>query len=151
MHTGCVRVAYERCVDLCARTALRWVHQVPTALGLELHGRPPLMISPLIDLLVISGSGFLTIGSILKVISVATRYQPHILGLSSLDFLLMCGVCWGATLVLAARTWVQLNEPELLRQREERLRREESWQVEELDYDESEAGDEATKAAAGER
>ena len=109
------------------------------------------MISPLIDLLVISGSGFLTIGSILKFISVATRYQPHILGLSSLDFLLMCGVCWGATLVLAARTWVQLNEPELLRQREERLRREESWQVEDLDYDESEAGDEATKAAAGER
>ena len=109
------------------------------------------MISPLIDLLVISGSGFLTIGSILKFISVATRYQPHILGLSALDFLLMCGVCWGATLVLAARTWVQLNEPELLRQREERLRREESWQVEELDYDESEAGDEATKAGAGER
>ena len=105
-----------------------------------------------VDLLVIAGSGFLSIGSVLKFISVATRYNPHILGLSSLDFLLMCGVCWGGVLVLAARTWVQLNEPELIRQRRERLQREESWHGEAYEYsDEPDAEDEVADVAAGER
>lgn len=92
-----------------------------------------MLISPLIDLLVLSGSGFLAIGSILKFISVVTRYNPAILGLSATDFLLMCGVCWGASLVLAARTWVQLNEPELIRQRREKLQREASWRLDDDD------------------
>ena len=88
-----------------------------------------MLISPLMDLLVIAGSGFLLIGSVLKAIDVATRYSPAILGFSSLDFLLLVGVCWGFALVLAARTWVQLNEPELLRQRRERLQREAAWRA----------------------
>ena len=108
-----------------------------------------MLISPLIDLLVITGSGFLAIGSVLKFVAVATRFQPHILGLSSVDFLLMCGVCWGGSLVLAARTWVQLNEPELIRQRRERLQQEASWSVAELD--DAEAGDDVPEAVAGER
>jgi hypothetical protein len=103
------------------------------AAGSRRTGDSRLLISPLIDFLVISGSGFLAIGSLLKFIAVATRYQPAILGLSSVDFLLMCAVCWAASLVLAARTWVQLNEPELIRQRRERLQRVASWQVDELD------------------
>ena len=86
-----------------------------------------MLVSPLIDLLVIAGSGFLALGSLLKFIDVVTRYNPAILGFSSLDFLLMCGVCWGACLVLAARTWVRLNEPKLVdlrrRQTQEEARR----------------------------
>ena len=42
-----------------------------------------MLISPIMDLLVISGSGFLLIGGVLKAISVATRYHPQILGFSS--------------------------------------------------------------------
>lgn len=113
-----------------------------------------MLISPLIDLLVISGSGFLVVGFGLKAIDVATRYEPHILGFTSLDFVLMMGVCWGFALVLAARTWVQLNEPLLIRRRRERLQQEARWRVSELDYADEEAveeGDEVTEAAAGER
>jgi len=108
-----------------------------------------LLISPLMDLLVIAGSGLLFIGSVLKFVAVATRYHPHILGLSSLDFLLMCAVCWAFALVLAARTWVQLNEPELIRQRRERLQQEARWHVPDTDYaDEPEEGDEEMPEAA---
>ena len=35
---------------------------------------------------------------------------------SSIDFVLMAGVCLGFALALAARTWVKLNEPRLLSQ-----------------------------------
>ena len=57
------------------------MHTVPTALRLEPHRRPPLLISPLIDLLVISGSGFLAIGSILKFIAVAiAKTERHSFG-----------------------------------------------------------------------
>ena len=115
-----------------------------------------MLISPLIDLLVISGSGFLVIGSLLKAISVATRYNPHILGFSSLDFLLMTMVCWMFALVLAARTWVQINEPLLLRRRRERMQQEARWRVaeNEFDYgevDDAEEGREVPGVAAGER
>lgn len=111
-----------------------------------------MLISPLMDLLVIMGSGFFFIGSVLKFVDVAFRYHPAILGLSSVDFLLMCGVCWAFALVLTARTWVQLNEPELTRQRLERLRREEGWSVGETDYDEEFDPDEpVSETLAGER
>ena len=111
-----------------------------------------MLISPLMDLLVIVGSGFFFIGAVLKFIDVAFRYNPSILGLSSVDFLLMCGVSWLFSLVLAARTWVQLNEPELNRQRRERLQREERWSEDTPDYDdEPEADDDVPEAVAHER
>lgn len=113
-----------------------------------------MLISPLIDLLVIAGSGFLAVGSVLKAVDVATRYHPHILGFSSLDFLLMTMVCWMFALVLAARTWVQLNEPLLMRRRRERMQQEARWRVAELDYSDSDGPpeeEEVSGAVAGER
>lgn len=109
------------------------------------------LISPLIDLLIIAGSGFLLVGSTLKAIDVATRYHPSILGFSSLDFLLMTGVCWVFALVLTARTWVQLNEPKLVRRRRALLQEEARWRVQGLDYDEEDEEEETRSAAGGER
>jgi hypothetical protein len=43
-----------------------------------------------------------------------TTYHPAVLGFSSTDFALIASVCFGLALVLAARTWVKLNEPRLL-------------------------------------
>ena len=40
--------------------------------------------------------------------------SPTILGFSSLDFVMVAGVFLSLALVLAARTWVKLNEPRLL-------------------------------------
>ena len=106
-------------------------------------------ISPLIDLLIIAGSGFLLVGSTLKGFDVATRYHPSILGLSSLDFLLMTGVCWLFALVLAARLWVQLNEPLLARRRRELLHQEERWGDPGQDYEEEGGNESVTPSAAG--
>src|SRR5262245_43829686 len=71
-------------------------------------------ILPLIDLLLLLGTGSLFVGFLLKAIALATRLQPTVLGFSSLDFVLVAGICMGLALVLAARTWVKLNEPRLL-------------------------------------
>ena len=46
-------------------------------------------ILPLVDLLILTGSGSLLIGFILKAVAVATRYNPAILGFSSVDFVPM--------------------------------------------------------------
>ncbi len=85
-------------------------------------------ILPLIDLLLLLGTGSLFVGFLLKAISIATRFQPSVLGFTSIDFVLIAGVCMGMALVLAARTWVKLNEPKVLAMRreslEERFRRE---------------------------
>jgi hypothetical protein len=85
-------------------------------------------ILPLIDLLLLLGTGSLFVGFLLKTISITTRFHPNVLGFSSIDFVLIAGVCLGLALVLAARTWVKLNEPKLLALRqenmEERFRRE---------------------------
>jgi type II secretory pathway component PulJ len=78
-------------------------------------------ILPLIDLLLLMGTGSLLIGFLLKTIAITTRFRPHILGFTSIDFVLIAGVCMGLALVLAARTWVQLNEPKALAQRRDRL------------------------------
>ena len=78
-------------------------------------------ILPLIDLLVLLGSGTLIVGFVLKALDLATRYKPAILGFSSLDFLLMTGVFWVFALVLTARTWVKLNEPKLFQLRRDQL------------------------------
>ncbi len=71
-------------------------------------------ILPLIDLLILMGSGCLAIGFVMKSIAITTTYRANILGFSSIDFALMAGVCLLFALTLAARTWVRLNEPRLL-------------------------------------
>lgn len=85
-------------------------------------------ILPLIDLLLLLGTGSLVVGFLLKAIALTTRFQPSLLGFTSIDFVLIAGVCMGFALVLAARTWVKLNEPLLFEARrkssEERFRRE---------------------------
>ena len=78
-------------------------------------------VLPLIDLLLLLGTGSLFVGFLLKAISITTRFHPTVLGFSSIDFVLIAGVCMGLALVLAARTWVKLNEPRLLALRRERL------------------------------
>ena len=81
-------------------------------------------ILPLVDLLILLGSGSLVIGFLLKAIMLATLYRPTILGFSSLDFAVITAVCFGA-LTLVARTWLKLNEPSLLAL-QSRLRAEEA-------------------------
>lgn len=78
-----------------------------------------MLILPLIDLLILLGTGCLAVGFGLKAVAIATHYRPAILGFSSLDFVLMTGVCWGFALTLAARSWVRINEPLLLLRRRE--------------------------------
>lgn len=78
-------------------------------------------ILPLIDLMLLLGTGSLLVGFLLKAISITTRFQPHVLGFTSIDFVLIAGICMGFALVLAARTWVKLNEPSLLALRRERM------------------------------
>jgi hypothetical protein len=74
---------------------------------------PPLPILPLIDLLILMSTASLLTGFVLKAIALTTRYRPTLLGFSSLDFVIITGVCLGLAMVLAARTWVKLNEPRL--------------------------------------
>jgi len=71
-------------------------------------------ILPLIDLLILMSTASLLVGFVLKAISITTRYRPTVLGFSSMDFVVITAVCIGLALVLAARTWVKLNEPRLL-------------------------------------
>ena len=82
-------------------------------------------VLPLVDLLILLGSGSIVIGFLLKAIAVATVYRPSILGFSSVDFVLVSGICFGFALVLVARTWLKLNEPGML-QLQSRLRAEEA-------------------------
>lgn len=71
-------------------------------------------ILPLIDLLILMSTASLLVGFVLKAMAVTTRYHPTILGFSSLDFVIIAGIWFGLAIVLAARTWVKLNEPRLL-------------------------------------
>lgn len=82
-------------------------------------------ILPLVDLMILLGSGSLVIGFLLKAITLATLYRPTILGFSSLDFAVITAVCFGFALTLVARTWLKLNEPSLLAL-QSRLRAEEA-------------------------
>ena len=81
-------------------------------------------ILPLIDLLILMSTGSLLVGFILKAIALTTRYRPTVLGFTSIDFVLITGICLGLALVLAARTYVKLNEPRMtaLRSRQRRSR-----------------------------
>jgi hypothetical protein len=92
-----------------------------------------LLILPLIDLLILSGTGLLVAGFVLKVLEITTRYHPSILGFSSLDFVIMTGVAWAFALVLAARSWVRLNEPKLLALKREQMQAEARRQAHELE------------------
>jgi len=93
-----------------------------------------LPILPLIDLMILSGTGLLAVGFVLKVVAIATVYNPTVLGFSSMDFLTLAGVCWGLALVLAARAWVRLNEPNLVALRRAQLHQNAVRQAQEFEY-----------------
>jgi len=75
---------------------------------------------PVVDLLILLGSSSLFVGFLLKAIYVTTHYRPTLLGFTAFDCLTIAGVCMLMALTLAARTWVKLNEPQLLRLRSRR-------------------------------
>jgi hypothetical protein len=85
----------------------------------------PVPVLPLIDLLILMSTGSLLIGFVLKAIALTTQYRPTVLGFSSSDFVIITGLGLGLSLVLAARTWVKLNEHRLMavrtKQRRSRL------------------------------
>jgi UDP-N-acetylmuramyl pentapeptide phosphotransferase/UDP-N-acetylglucosamine-1-phosphate transferase len=95
-------------------------------------------ILPLIDLLLLLGTGSLFVGFLLKAISITTRFHPNVLGFTSIDFVLIAGVCMGMALVLAARTWVKLHEPRLLGLRRRAL--EETFRREQIELEREAAG-----------
>ena len=71
-------------------------------------------VLPLIDLMILSGWTSLMVGAAIKIVAMTTRYRPDVFGLSSMDFAVIAGICFGFALTLAARTWVKLNEPRML-------------------------------------
>jgi len=75
--------------------------------------RPPVPILPLVDLLILLGTGSLVIGFLLKAIAITTIYNPTLLGFSSTDFALIAALFMGFAVVLIGRTWLKLNEPGL--------------------------------------
>lgn len=70
-------------------------------------------VLPLVDLLILLGSGSVAIGFVLKAVALTTQFRPTFVGFSSLDMLIIAGLFFGLSLVLAARTWLKLNEPHL--------------------------------------
>jgi hypothetical protein len=70
-------------------------------------------VLPLVDLVILLGTGSLAIGFVLKGVALTTTYNPTFLGFSSMDMLLIALTCFGLALVLTARTWLRLNEPHL--------------------------------------
>lgn len=107
-------------------------------------------ILPLIDLMILMGSLSLVLGFGMKAISITTHYQPTILGFSSIDMVIIAGICLAFALTLAARTWVKLNEPRLAALRRRASEAELRWQAEETDQ-QAEAVEQArarTKASA---
>jgi hypothetical protein len=105
-------------------------------------------ILPLIDLLILAGSLSLVLGFGMKAISITTHYQPSILGFSSIDMVVIAGICLGFALTLAARTWVKLNEPRLMAFRRRASQAELRWQAEELEQEEEAAQERARRQAS---
>ena len=70
-------------------------------------------VLPIVDLFILLGTGSVMIGFVLKGVALTTTYNPTFLGFSSLDMLLIALTCFGFALVLAARTWLRLNEPHI--------------------------------------
>jgi len=105
--------------------------------GARVHlGDPPLPVLPLIDLMILLGSASLVVGFFLKAIAITTRYQWTLLGFSSIDMVIIAGICLAFALTLAARTWVKLNEPRLLALRRRASEAELRWQNDELEAEE---------------
>jgi hypothetical protein len=71
-------------------------------------------VLPVIDLLILVGWTSLGVGAVLKAVAITTVYRPTLLSLTSMDFVIVSGICFGFALTLAARTWVKLNEPRLM-------------------------------------
>ena len=90
-------------------------------------------VLPLIDLLILMGSASLGVGFFLKAVAITTHYNWTFLGFSSIDMVIIAGICLGFALTLAARTWVKLNEPRLLAYRRRATEAELRWQSEALD------------------
>ena len=91
---------------------------------------------PLIDLLILAGTGSLVAGFVLKAIAITTHYRPSILGFSAVDFVIIAAICLGFAVTFAARTWVKLNEPRLIALRREADRRAREHAAEAGDADE---------------
>jgi hypothetical protein len=104
-------------------------------------------ILPLIDLLILAGSASLVVGFLLKAWEITTHYPGSILGFSSIDMVVIAGICLGFALTLAARTWVKLNEPRLMAFRRRASEAELRWQADELEQ-ESEAAEERARRQA---
>ncbi len=93
-----------------------------------------MLILPLIDLLILAGTALLGVGFLLKAYTVVMSKGLAILGFSSMDFVVLAGVCWGFALVLAARSWVKLNEGNLMSLRREQVQAQARRQALELEY-----------------
>jgi hypothetical protein len=91
------------------------------------------LILPLIDLLILGGSASLMVGFVIKVVDVSTRYHPALFGFTSLDFVVIAGICFGFALTLVARTWMKLNEPRLAAVRRQALAAEARMRAAEMD------------------
>lgn len=107
-----------------------------------------MLILPLIDLLILVGTGCLAMGFALKAIDITTHYRAAILGFTSLDFLLMMAVCWGFALTLTARSWVRINEPLLLERRRQSAQAQARRRVAEYELANGTAGAEEPKDLA---
>jgi hypothetical protein len=103
------------------------------------HPGADVPILPLIDLLILAGSFSLVVGFLMKAISITTHYQPTIFGFSSIDMVVIAGICLAFALTLGARTWVKLNEPRLMARRRRASEAELRWETEELEQEEEEA------------
>jgi hypothetical protein len=106
-------------------------------------------VLPLIDLLILLSTGSLVVGFVLKAIALTTQYRPTVLGFSSLDFVIVTGLGFAFALVLAARSWVKLNEQQLMSVRSARRRsRVVVSDYDEDDYEFSEQPADSTAASA---
>ena len=70
-------------------------------------------VLPIVDLLILMGTGSLAIGFVLKGVALTTTYNPTFLGFSSIYMLLIALTCFAVALVVTSRTWLRLNEPHL--------------------------------------
>ena len=104
-----------------------------------------MLILPLIDLLILAGTALLGVGFLLKAYTVVMSKGLAILGFSSMDFVVLAGVCWGFALVLAARSWVKLNEGNLMELRREQVQAQARRQAQEIEF----AHDHNTNGAVG--
>ena len=93
-----------------------------------------MLILPLIDLLILAGTALLGVGFLLKAYVIVMSKNLTILGFSSMDFVVLAGVCWGFALVLAARSWVKLNEGNLMALRRDQVQAQARRQALELEY-----------------